>query len=90
MIFASEDETATTTTYAKTTWRGDIGMVPGSEKFGQETTHRIYDFYVRREDKIRYNWMLLDMIEIMFYAKRGLGCTPHSNGWDTCSNFKTG
>ena len=29
---------------------------------------RIYDFYIMREDKIFYNWMLLDMVEIMYYA----------------------
>jgi len=82
MIFASEDETATTTTYAKTTWRGDIGTVPGSEKLGQETTHRIYDFYMMREDKICYNWMLLDMVEIMYSA--GYQVLPKSElreGW---------
>ena len=81
-VLASEDETTTTTTYAKTTWRGDIGTMPGSEKFGQETTHRSYDFYVMRKDKIRYNWMLLDMIEIMFYA--GYKVLPKSQlreGW---------
>ena len=56
--------------------------MPWSKKFGQETTHRIYDFYVMRKDKIRNNWMLLDMIEIMFYA--GYRVLPKSQlreGW---------
>jgi len=82
LFFVAEEETATTTTYAKTTWRGDIGTVPGSNKIGQETTHRIYDFYIMREDKIRYNWMLLDMVEIMWYA--GYQVLPKSSlreGW---------
>jgi len=82
LIFASEEETATTTTYAKTRWRGDIGTVPGSDKFGQETTHRIYDFYMMRGDKICYNWMLLDMVEIMYEA--GFRVLPKSElreGW---------
>merc|ERR1719461_1498590 len=82
LFFVAEEETATTTTYAKTTWRGDIGTVPGSNKFGQETTHRIYDFYIMRDDKIRYDWMLLDMVEIMFEA--GYRVLPKSElreGW---------
>jgi len=82
LIFASEEETATTTTYAKTTWMGDIGTVPGSQKYGQETTHRIYDFYMMRGDKISYNWMLLDMVEIMYYS--GYRVLPKSElreGW---------
>ena len=82
LFFVSEEETATTTTYAKTTWRGDIGTVPGSEKAGQETTHRIYDFYMMRGNKICYNWMLLDMVEIMYYA--GYRVLPKSDlreGW---------
>ena len=82
LFFVSEEETATTTTYAKTTWRGDIGTVPGSEKAGQETTHRIYDFYMMRGNKICYNWMLLDMVEIMYYA--GYRVLPKSElreGW---------
>merc|ERR1719461_1753428 len=82
LFFVAEEETATTTTYAKTTWRGDIGTVPGSNKVGQETTHRIYDFYIMRDDKIRYDWMLLDMVEIMFEA--GYRVLPKSElreGW---------
>ena len=52
LIFASEDETATTTTYGKARWRGDIGTVPGSLVAGRETTHRIYDFYLMRGEKV--------------------------------------
>merc|ERR1719295_268444 len=68
MIFASEEETATTTTYAKALWKGDLSTIPGSNRVGEEVTVRIFDFYQMREDKIYYNWMLLDMVQIMYYA----------------------
>jgi len=68
MIFASEEETATTTTYAKALWKGDLSTIPGSNRVGEEVTVRIFDFYQMRGDKIYYNWMLLDMVQIMYYA----------------------
>jgi len=82
LIFASEEETATTTTYGKGRWKGDIGTIPGSEQFGAEVTMRIYDFYIMREDKIFYNWMLLDFVELMYYAGyRVLPKSPLREGW---------
>ena len=82
LIFASEEETATTTTYGKGRWKGDIGTIPGSEKFGVEVTMRIYDFYIMRENKIFYNWMLLDFVELMYYAGyRVLPESPLREGW---------
>jgi len=68
LIFASEEETATTTTYAKSTWKGDLATIPGSEHIGEEVTIRIFDFYLMREDKIWYNWMLLDTVHLMLQA----------------------
>jgi len=68
MIFASEEDTATTTTYAKALWKGDLSTIPGSAKVGEEVTVRIFDFYQMRGDFIFYNWMLLDMVQIMYYA----------------------
>lgn len=68
LIFASEEETATTTTYAKAKWRGDLATIPGSEHMGEEVTIRIFDFYLMREDKIWYNWMLLDTVHLMLQA----------------------
>ena len=35
LIFASEDETATTTTYAKTTWRGTLEQCRGHRSLGK-------------------------------------------------------
>merc|ERR1712004_364948 len=43
MIFASEEDTATTTTYAKALWKGDLSTIPGSAKVGEEVTVRIFD-----------------------------------------------
>merc|ERR1712109_141007 len=56
MIFASEEDTATTTTYAKALWKGDLSTIPGSAKVGEEVTVRIFDFYQMRGDFIYYNW----------------------------------
>jgi len=82
MIFASEDETATTTTYAKATWKGDLGTIPGSKLVGQEVTIRIYDFYIMEEDKIFYNWMLLDTVGLMLEAGyRVLPKSPLRENW---------
>jgi len=82
LIFASEEETATTTTYAKGKWKGDIGTIPGSEMLGVEVTMRIYDFYIMDGDKIFYNWMLLDFVELMYYAGyRVLPKAPLREGW---------
>jgi len=82
LIFASEEETATTTTYGKGTWKGDLGTIPGTEMLGVEVTMRIYDFYIMKEDKIFYDWMLLDFVELMYYAGyRVLPAAPLPEGW---------
>jgi len=82
MIFASEEETATTTTYAKATWKGDLGTIPGSKLKGQEVTIRIYDFYIMRGNKIFYNWMLLDTVGLMLEAGyRVLPASPLRENW---------
>jgi len=82
MIFASEDETATTTTYAKATWKGDLATIPGSQHLGQEVMIRIYDFYVMEGDKIFYNWMLLDTVGLMLQTGyRVLPPAPLRENW---------
>lgn len=82
MIFASEDETATTTTYAKATWKGDLATIPGSEHMGKEVTIRIYDFYIMRGEKIFYNWMLLDTVGLMLeVGYRVLPKSPLRENW---------
>jgi len=82
LIFASENDTATTTTYGKGRWKGDFATIPGSKSVGEEVTMRIYDFYQMRGDIICYNWMLLDLVEVMYYA--GFRVLPKSKlreGW---------
>jgi len=82
LIFTGEDELASTMDYAKGRWKGDIGTIPGSEKIGQEVTIRGYDFYIIREGKIVYNWMLLDFVELMYGAGyRVLPESPLREGW---------
>ena len=82
LIFASEEKSATTTTYAKGRWKADFATVPGSQRIGEEMTVRIYDFYIMRGHKIAYNWMLLDMVQIMFAAGyRVLPEPPLPEGW---------
>jgi len=82
MIFASEEETATTTTYAKATWKGDLGTIPGSKLAGKEVTIRIYDFYIMEGEKIFYNWMLLDTVGLMLEAGyRVLPESPLRENW---------
>ena len=67
MIFAAEDTTATTTTYANTKWKASFCSIEPSENM-MSITMRIYDFYLMREDKIRYNWMLIDVVDLMLQA----------------------
>merc|ERR1711874_714481 len=62
MIFAAEETTATTTTYANTRWKGPFCTVEPSEKM-MPATMRIFDFYLMRGNKIFYNWMIIDKQE---------------------------
>ena len=67
MIFASEETTATTTTYANSQWKGPFCTVePSSEMMA--VTMRIFDFYLMRGDKIFYNWMIIDTVDLMLQA----------------------
>jgi len=82
LIFASEEETATTTTYAKSRWKGDLATIPGSEHLMEEVTIRIFDFYKMRDDKIFYNWMILDTVHLMLQVGyRVLPKAPLREGW---------
>ena len=67
MIFASEEMTATTTTYANTRWKGPFCTVEPSEDM-MTATMRIFDFYQLRGNKIFYNWMLIDTVDLMLQA----------------------
>jgi len=65
MIFAGATTTATTTTYANALWYGDFGSIPHT---GKMVTIRICDFYRMAGDRIAYNWMMLDMVDLMLQA----------------------
>jgi len=67
MIFAAEETTATTTTYANARWRGPLCTAEPSENM-MPVTMRIFDFYLMREDKIFYDWMLIDTVDLMLQA----------------------
>ena len=67
LIFAGEDTTATTTTYATVNWRGSFAGVPPS---GGTHKIRICDFYQMSQEKpaeqlkISSNWMMLDVADL--------------------------
>ena len=66
MIFAAEEDYATTTTYAIAPWdQGPFFGVPAPNKL---VRYRIFDFYIMRGDKIWYNWMILDSIHLLYQA----------------------
>ena len=64
LIFAGEELTATTTTYATALWAKDLAGIPAN---GKTVTIRIFDFYKinGEQKKIAYNWMLLDLVGLI-------------------------
>jgi len=81
MIFAAEETTATTTTYANTRWKGPFCTVePNTEMM--PATMRIFDFYLMRGNKIFYNWMIIDTVDLMLQAgRRVLPKSPLKEGF---------
>ena len=75
MIFAAEETTATTTTYANTRWKGPFCTVKPSTDM-MPATMRIFDFYLMRGDHIFYNWMMIDTVDLMLQA--GVRALPKS------------
>jgi len=75
MIFAAEETTATTTTYANTRWKGPFCTVEPSTDM-MPATMRIFDFYLMRGDHIFYNWMMIDTVDLMLQA--GVRALPKS------------
>merc|ERR1712215_118050 len=68
MIGVGEEFTSSILWYAKSTWIGDLGTVPGSKHIGQEVTIWDLDFYHIDEEsgtKIAYNWCLIDFVDLM-------------------------
>ena len=67
MIFAAEETTATTTTYANSLWIGPFCTMEPSEP-SMPVTMRIFDFYLMRGNQIFYNWMIIDTVDLMLQA----------------------
>lgn len=67
MIFAGEEATATITAYANTKWKDAFCSI-NPPKYMMPVTIMHWDFYLMREDKIRYNWMLIDVVDLMRQA----------------------
>merc|ERR1719154_146584 len=67
MIGVGEEFTSSILWYAKSTWIGDLGTVPGSQHVGQEVTIWDLDFYQIDDSgtRIAYNWCLIDFIDLM-------------------------
>jgi len=68
-IFAGEEQTATTTTYATAHWRGMLGstLVPPTN---DTIRVRINDFYQFSGERIRTNYMMLDIADVLRQAGR--------------------
>jgi len=80
LIFLAENATASTTTYAKGRWYGPLaGMPPTNDT----AFIRICDFYRLKGDKIAYNWMMLDLPDLLRQAgRRVLPVAPvRDDGW---------
>merc|ERR1719163_602191 len=72
-IFVAEDDSASTTTYAKVYWRGTIGST-GLPPINMTVTVRISDYYTFKGDQIETNWMMLDLADVMRQA--GMRAVP--------------
>lgn len=67
LLFLGDNDTASTTTYALARWYGSLaGMQPS----GELVRIRICDFYRMAGDRIAYNWMMLDLPDILRQAGR--------------------
>jgi len=65
MIFVGDNTTASTTTYGTAMMQGDFGRL---KRTGKITNIRICDFYKIEGQRISYNWMMLDMVDLMLQA----------------------
>merc|ERR1711879_916746 len=53
--------------FDNTRWKGPFCTVEPSEKM-MPATMRIFDFYLMRGNKIFYNWMIIDTVDLMLQA----------------------
>jgi len=81
LIFIGDDIHASTTTYAKATWKNEFVGVKPSNKV---VSIRIHDFYIIDEDqnKILTNWMMIDVVDLMRQAGYQVLAKPRAEeGW---------
>merc|ERR1711915_50934 len=66
IVYTGEDRVSSYIAYAKATWRGDLGTLPGSLQTGSEVTIWDLDFYQIDDEgtRIRYNWCLIDFLDL--------------------------
>lgn len=62
LIFIGEDASASTTTYAMARWYGTFAGMPPTDAM---VRIRICDFYHLSGDRIAYNWMMLDLPDLL-------------------------
>tara|TARA_B110001452_G_scaffold246837_1_gene232449 strand:- start:2283 stop:3398 length:1116 start_codon:yes stop_codon:yes gene_type:complete len=67
LLFLGENATASTTTYAQARWYGPLASLPPS---GELVRIRICDFYRMQGERISYNWMMLDLPDLLRQAGR--------------------
>ena len=81
LLFLGEDTSASTTTYALARWYGEFA---GMQPTGDVVRLRICDFYRMRGERISYNWMMLDLPDLLRQAgRRVLPQAPRlrDDGW---------
>ena len=68
LIFIGEEASASTTTYATARWYGELAGM--GKPTGGRVRVRICDFYRLAGDRISYNWMMLDLPDVLRQAGR--------------------
>jgi len=81
LIFIGDETTASTTTYAKGTWKNQFVGVPPTDKV---VSIRIHDFYTVDpvKKKIITNWMMIDVVDLMLQGGYRVLPKPRAReGW---------
>jgi predicted ester cyclase len=89
MIFLGEEFSGSTTTYANAEWIGPLGQLSPGLAIGRNAMVRICDFYHLIPDstskfgvRIKENWMMIDMVDLMMQAgRRVLPKAALPEGW---------
>ena len=80
LLFIGENASSSTTTYATARWYGELAGMPPT---GRPVRVRICDFYRLEGERISYNWMMLDLPDVLRQAgRRVLPEAPlRDDGW---------